>query len=76
MLFPAAATTTEPLAIASSIASCKEGVQGASTEKERLITFAGVWLVGTFSTVPPLAQVIEAITSDNKPPRQEKALIG
>jgi hypothetical protein len=39
-------------------------------------TFAGVWLAGTFSTVPPLAQVMDAITSDNKPPRHEKALIG
>ena len=75
-MFPAAATTTDPRSIASSIAVCSEGVHGASTEKDRFITFAGVWFAGTFSTVPPLAQVIDAITSLNNPPRQENALIG
>ena len=75
-MFPAAATKTDPLAKASSMAACKDAGQIELTLKDMLITFAGVELFSTPTISPPLAQVIEVAISESSPPRQDKALIG
>src|SRR5690349_14664704 len=67
--FPAAATTSEPRAVAASMALWNVAGQAPAPPRLRLITRAGFGLAGTPATLPPEAQMMASAMSESCPPQ-------